>query len=279
MEVAVGLSARACASRRVPGTDGTNRLWPHAPVVANTALGGGDPRNPERMLAGTVLDLPYQLPDPGAGLLLSALDVEGKITRALQALGPVAGRDVALVGPADGVLAGRLAAADARVEPVAFQDGRLPLEAGSADVVAAAWGCFRGVDATELAEADRVLRPGGRLLVLHDYGRDDISHLRDATLPEYTSWSRRDGPFLRGGFKIRVVHCFWTWSTLDDAKATLVCFGTPGEELAAALHRPRASWNVAVYHRWRGGEDPGDVVPGGVPLPVRDTRRLEGSVA
>ena len=230
------------------------------------------------MLAGTVLDLPYQLPDPGADQLLAALDVEGKITRALQALGPVAGRDVALVGPSDGVLAGRLAAVEARVLPVAFEDGRLPLEDGSADVVAAAWRAFRGVEDAELAEADRVLRPGGRLLVLHDYGRDDISHLRDATLPEYTSWSRRDGPFLRGGFKIRVVHCFWTWSTLEEAHAALACFGKRGEELAAALHRPRASWNVAVYHRWRGGEPPDDVVPE-VPVPVRGSRRLEGSVA
>ena len=90
-----------------PGTNGTNRLWPHAPAVANTAVGGGDASNRQRMLAGTVLDLPYQLPDPGADQLLAALDVEGKITRALQALGPVARRDVALVGPADGVLAGR----------------------------------------------------------------------------------------------------------------------------------------------------------------------------
>jgi len=231
------------------------------------------------MLAGTVFDLPYQLPDPGAAELLAALDVEGKITRALQTLGPVAGRDVALVGPADGVLAGRLAAANARIVPVAFEDRRLPLEDGSVDVVAAAWRSFRGVDAGELAEADRVLRPGGRLLVLHDYGRDDISHLRDATLPEYTSWSRRDGPFLRGGFKIRVVHCFWTWSSLDEARAALACFGTAGEELGAGLHRPRASWNVAVYHRWRGGQAPADAVPDGVSVAVRETRRLEGSVA
>jgi hypothetical protein len=231
------------------------------------------------MLAGTVLDLPYQLPDPGAAQLLAALDVEGKITRTLEALGPVARRDVVLVGPADGVLAGRLAAAAARVTPVAFEGGRLPLADASADVVAAAWRSFRGVEPAELAEADRVLKPRGRLLVLHDYGRDDISHLRDASLPEYTSWSRRDGPFLQGGFKIRVVHCFWTWSSLDEAKAALACFGTAGEALGAALHRPRASWNVAVYHRWRGGEAPADVAPDGVTPTVSDARPLEGSVA
>ena len=67
--------------------------------------------------------------------------------------------------------------------------------------------------------SDRVLRPGGRLLVVHDYGRDDVSALRDPDAPEYRSWSRRDGPFLRdGGFKIRVVHCFWTFATLEEAR-------------------------------------------------------------
>ena len=65
-------------------------------------------------------------------------------------------------------------------------------------------------------EAARVLRPGGRLLVLHDYGRDDVSRLR-GDLPDYGLLSRRDGPFLRGGFKVRVVHCFWTFESIDEA--------------------------------------------------------------
>ena len=52
--------------------------------------------------------------------------------------------------------------------------------------------------------------------MLHDYGRDDVSRLR-GDLPEYGLLSRRDGPFLRGGFKVRVVHCFWTFESLDEA--------------------------------------------------------------
>ena len=79
-----------------------------------------------------------------------------------------------------------------------------------------------------MAEAGRILRPGGRLLVVHDYGRDDVSRLRgDAT--RIRAWSRRDGPFLRGGFKVRVVHCFWTFDSIEDGQRFLAdAFGDVG---------------------------------------------------
>ena len=73
-----------------------------------------------------------------------------------------------------------------------------------------------------------------------------------ADAPEYTTWSRRDGPFLRDGFRIHVVHCFWTFDSLDDARSLLHdAFGPAGDELALRLRRPRLAWNVAVYHRGR----------------------------
>ena len=98
----------------------------------------------------------------------------------------------------------------------------------SVDVVVGLWNAFRGVWPAEVAEAERVARPGGRLLVVHDYGRDDVSRLR-GDLPEYGSWSRRGGPFLANGFQVRVLHCFWTFESIDDATDFLgAAFGDSG---------------------------------------------------
>lgn len=195
-------------------------------------------------------------------MLASALDRERKIDRALEALGPVADRDVVLVGGGPDETA-RLRAAGARVTPVASLldgDARALAEA-SADAIVSAWAGFRGVDPAEIAEADRVLRPGGRLLVVHDYGRDDVARLR-GELPEHGAWTRRDGPFLRGGFRVRVIHCFWTFDSIEAARAFLAeSFGPDGEAVGATLTRPRLSYNVAIYHRTRGGAATGESPP------------------
>lgn len=198
-------------------------------------------------------DLPIDLDAESAERLASVFDVEGKIPRVLDTLGPLGGRDVVLVDGPDGILARRLAELGARVTLVASSGpARYDAPDGSADAVVACWSAFRGAPADELAEADRLLRPGGRLLVVHDYGRDDVAGLR-GELPEYGSWSRRGGPFLTQGFKIRVVHCFWTFATLDDAQGFLAAaFGDAGRSLGARLTRPRLSYNVAVYHRTFG---------------------------
>ena len=204
-------------------------------------------------------DLPLHLAPPLDDALVRALDVEGKITRALQTLGPIAGCDVVLVGGGP-LETSRLADAGAKltaVDPLAPSDAAgvgaaWALPDGSADAVVAAWSGFRGADPAGLAEADRVLKPGGRLLIVHDYGRDDVSRLR-GVLPEHRLWSRRDGPFLSVGFRIRVIHCFWTFDSVESAGSFLAgAFGAAGKEFATTLTRPRLSYNVAIYHRTRG---------------------------
>jgi hypothetical protein len=203
-----------------------------------------------------VADLPIDLDPQIQPRLLAALDVEGKLPRALEALGPIGDRDVLLVGGGEverrrlEELGGRLKEADPLPKT---GRARWPIADASVDAIVAAWSAFRGVRRAELAEADRVLRPDGKLLVVHDYGRDDVSRLR-GDLPEYGEWSRRDGPFLSAGFRIRVLHCFWTFGSIEEARSFLGdAFGEAGRALGAALQRPRLSYNVAVYHRARGG--------------------------
>ena len=197
-------------------------------------------------------DLPIQLEGELAEELAGVLDVEGKIPRAIQELGPVEGRDVLAIDAPGGLRRRQLEALGARIhhaDAVGDVGGRAEQ---SADLVIGWWSTFRGVDAAEVEAVDRVLRPGGRLIVVHDYGRDDVSRLR-GDLPEYSTWSRREGPFLTGGFRIRVLHCWWTFSSITHAREFLErAFGAIGRDVAGGLNRPRLSYNVALYHRDRG---------------------------
>jgi hypothetical protein len=205
-----------------------------------------------------VPDLPFRVPASLWAVVGSAIDQEGKLDRALETLGPLAGRDVLALDPSEDQVARWTAAgARLRIAPsmAAATDGGIG--PSSIDTIVSPWAGFRGIDAPEIAAADRFLRPGGRLLVLHDYGRDDLATLRGEQ-PEHGSWTRRDGPFLTNGFRVRVIHCFWTFADLEGAQAVVgELFGDAGRRFADELKRPRLSWNVAIYHRTRGGAESG----------------------
>lgn len=195
-------------------------------------------------------DFSFDLSEGLGERLSRALDVEGKLPRALDALGPVAGRDVVLADEADGLRARQLREMGARVHLGGSRLDALDAPDASADLVIGFWPAAPGFAADALGEAGRTLRPGGRLLVVHDYGRDDVVDLRGRDRPEYGAWSKRNGPFLTSGFKVRVVHCFWTFESLDDCADFLgAAFDDAGLAVATRLKRPRLSYNVAIYHR------------------------------
>jgi hypothetical protein len=199
-----------------------------------------------------VSDLPVSLPRELEPTFVGALDRAGKLAIAIDALGPIKDRDVVVVDASAGPILEALSTTGARLTPIGLSRPlRIPADDASADVVLGLWSAFRGVDPAESAEVDRVLRPGGRHLVVHDYGRDDVSRLYGER-PEYGAWSQRTGPFLRGGFRVRVVHCFWEFDTPElTAEFLTAAFGEAGASVAATLKRPRLSYNVAVYHRSR----------------------------
>ncbi len=215
-------------------------------------------------------DLPFEPADAGSTQrLLRAVDADGKIQRELEAHGPFDGRDVVLFG-ASSERAQWLAATGARLtivaDPPASRDG---MAAASADIVLAFWAAFDGPDrAEQLAQAQRLLRPDGRLLVVLDYGRDDLDVVRG---PEQAArlveWSRRDGWFLSRGFRIRVLHTFWRFESIEEGGELLrAAYGPAAEVAISRLRRPRVAHNVAVYHWTR------DVAASGVHDPRAASR-------
>lgn len=208
------------------------------------------------------------MPDPSIRLqdpdlrsrLLRAIDADARIPGALQALGPVTDRDVCVLDGPDGGLASQLLALGGwvRTVPDASPEAMAAIPDGRADVVVSGWNAFRPGTAEwdeQLASARRVLRPEGRLLVVHDYGRDEVTGLfaDPARAAERIGWSRPGGPFLGQGFRVRVLHCWWQWDTLEEATEVLtLAFGEAGAAVAAGMRRPRLAWKVAVYHLGMG---------------------------
>jgi SAM-dependent methyltransferase len=226
--------------------------------------------------------LPFTDADAYRRVPVPYIDVEGKLPRTLESLGPIGGRDVVLLDATSPWQAWQLLGLGGRVVAVAPPDraealqgelsseiaaGAVTTSAGSpvatgladrsADVAVSFWSAFRGGSPAEVAEAERILRPGGRLLVVHEYARDDIARLwPEERSNELVAWSRRDGWFLQHDFKIRVIHAFWTFPDLDTLREMgEAVFGSEVAPLLADLRRARLSWKLVVYHRTRVADE------------------------
>ncbi|MCP2165411.1 Methyltransferase domain-containing protein [Goodfellowiella coeruleoviolacea] len=188
-----------------------------------------------------------------------AQDVDGAIWRALRAACDWAGRDVVDVGCGDGfhlpvfaatarhvtgvephhplVRRARQRVSDlANVRVLAGPAQRLPLPDSSADLVHARTAYFFGPGCEPgLAEAERVLRPGGTLAIV------DL----DAAAPPYGPWLRADLPqydpdevegfFADNGFSLTRVTTLWRFERRADLEAVLrIEFSAPVAERAIA---------------------------------------------
>jgi SAM-dependent methyltransferase len=174
-----------------------------------------------------------------------AQDADGEIWRVLEDVVDWSGRDVVDVGCGDGFHLSRFAATARHVtgvephpplvrrarERVAGVDNvevltgsaqRLPLPDASADVVHARTAYFFGPGCEPgLAEADRVLRPGGSLVIVDlDVRHQPYGEWMRADLPGYDV-AEIDAFFDRQGFASRRVETVWRFADRADLAAVL----------------------------------------------------------
>lgn len=221
--------------------------------------------------------------DPDAALherLGEAIDPDRKILAALERITPLGGKRLADVGTGIGHFPMLLARRTGRTygiesDPVLIAEARrrasashqpnlrivegeptaLPLRNGAVDVVLTSGIEPDDASLPAVEEAMRVLRPGGRLIVIGYYGRDDVagllepevvSHARDAT-------RRRTGWWVRHGFKIKVVHSRIDLGDAATAHELLPrLYGDRGRTFLMRPHRSSLRLNLGLYHRERG---------------------------
>jgi SAM-dependent methyltransferase len=127
----------------------------------------------------------------------------------------------------------------------------LPLRDGAVDIVLTAGIGPNDSSLPAIREALRVLRPGGRLVAIGYYGRDDVAQLLE---PEVVAASidatrRRTGWWARHGFKIKVVHARVDLSDPKLAHDLLPrLYGDRGRAYLMAPHRPSLRLNLGLYH-------------------------------
>lgn len=209
--------------------------------------------------------------------LEAAIDPDGKILGGLERIIPVGGKRIADVGTGIGhypmVLARRTARtygvesdrtllAEARrraarmhqpnIRIVEGEPTALPLRDGAVDIVLTSLIDPDDSSLPAVAEALRVLRPDGRLVVIGYYGRDDVAALLEpevvAEVREATQ--RRTGWWLRNGFKIKVVHAKLDLGDAETAHELLPrLYGDRGRAYLMGPHAPVLRLNLGLYHR------------------------------
>ncbi|HEX5039481.1 MAG TPA: class I SAM-dependent methyltransferase [Candidatus Limnocylindria bacterium] len=213
--------------------------------------------------------------------LTAAIDPDRKVLQALERIVPLSGKRIADVGTGIGHYPMLLARRTARTygiesDPALLAEARrraaaahqpnirivegepthLPLRSGAVDIVLTSdiWPDDGSLPA--IAESLRVIRPGGRLVVIGYYGRDDVAPLLE---PETVAQSieatqRRSGWWLRHGFKIKVVHARVDVSDAQLAHDLLPrLYGDRGRAWLMAPHGTSLRLNLGLFHRGPDG--------------------------
>ncbi|HLE89116.1 MAG TPA: methyltransferase domain-containing protein [Candidatus Limnocylindria bacterium] len=204
------------------------------------------------------------------------IDPERKVLAALERIVPLAGKRIADVGTGIGHYPMLLARHTGRTygvesDPALLDVAReragaahqpnlrwvaggpeaIPLRDGAVDVVLS--GLIDAEDASlpAIAEMLRVLRPGGRLVVIGYYGRDEVAALLEPEVVAHAleATHRRSGWWLRHGFKIKVVHSRIDVSDPEVALQLLPrLYGDRGRAFLMAPHPPSLTLKLGLYH-------------------------------
>jgi SAM-dependent methyltransferase len=129
---------------------------------------------------------------------------------------------------------------------------KLPLRTSAVDIVLTSSILPDDGALPAIAEAFRVLRPGGRLIVIGYYGRDDVAALLEpeTVAQAMEATQRRTGWWLRNGFKIKVVHTRVDLSDSELAHEMLPrLYGDRGRAYLMGPHPPFLRLNLGLFHR------------------------------
>lgn len=224
---------------------------------------------------------PWTEPDPELHRRLGeVIDPDRRVLAALERIVPLSGRRIADVGTGIGhypmllarrtgrtygiesnpelLEAARLRVEDAHQPNIRIVEGEptaLPLRDGAVDIVLSSRVDPEDASLPAIAEAMRVLRPGGRLVVIGYYGRDDVQALLEPEVVTHAldATRRRSGWWLRHGFRIKVVHA--RLDLHDEATALELLprlYGDRGRAYLMAPHRTSLELKLGLYHLARG---------------------------
>jgi ubiquinone/menaquinone biosynthesis C-methylase UbiE len=209
-------------------------------------------------------------------LMARAIDPDGHIPAAMHSAAPIEGKTVLDVGAGVGdrtiiyaqiaahvyalepdpqalpILRGRIKSSGvSNVTVVPGSADAIPLEEDSVDVAYATWAYFFGPGSEPgLHQVERVVRPGGDVVVVQNYGHDELSGIWTPIESECEAWPAW---FEQQGFTCQVVDTTWRFRTVDEALAVVeFLWGQAARDYIVRHDRAEFGYKVAIYHRQVG---------------------------